>query len=69
MGHFLRKKYFGSCYLSGNTRPGRETSLGWEGRLCRKSKRDRDSKLNRDISLGWESGPSKESMLGRETSF
>ena len=38
----------------GNTRPGRETSLGWEGRLYRKSRRDRDIKLNRDIILCWE---------------
>ena len=51
----------------GNTRPGRETSFGFEGRLYRKSRRDSDSKLNRDISLGWEGGPCRESRLGRES--
>ena len=49
----------------GNGRPGRETSLGWEGRLYRKSRLDRESKLNREISLGWEGGLCRESRLGR----
>ena len=53
----------------GNTRPGRETSFGLEGRLYRKSRLDRESKLNRDISLGWEGGLCRESRLGRETSL
>ena len=41
----------------GNARPGRETSLGWEGRLCR------ESRLGRETRLG------KETRLGRETSL
>ena len=53
----------------GNARPGTEPSLGWEGRLCRKSRLDRDSKLKRDISLGWEGGLYRESRLGRVTSL
>ena len=40
-----------------------------EGRLYRKSRLDRDSKLNRGIILGWEGSPSRESRLGRETSL
>ena len=38
----------------GNTRPGRETILGWEGRLCRESRLSRETKLVREISLGLE---------------
>ena len=53
--------------LGREKRLDRETTLGFEGRLYRKSSRDRDSKLNRDISLGWEGGPSRESRLGRES--
>ena len=41
----------------GNSRQGRETSLGFERRLYRKSRRDIDIKLKRDISLGWEVAP------------
>ena len=47
----------------GNTRPGRETSLGWKGRLYRKSRADRDIKLNR---LGRETRLGKETRLGFE---
>ena len=31
----------------GNTRPDRETSLGWEGRLFRKSRLGRETRLGR----------------------
>ena len=37
-----------------------------EGGFYRKSRLDRDSKLNREISFGWEGDPSRETSLGWE---
>ena len=40
-----------------------------EGRLYRKSRLDRESKVNRGIHLGSEGGLCRKSRLGRETSL
>ena len=53
----------------GNATPGRKTSLGWEGRLCRESKQGRKTRLGRETSLGLEGRLQSESRLGRETSL
>ena len=51
----------------GNARPGRETSLSWEGRLCRESKLGRETRLARETSLGLEGRLYKKSRLDRES--
>ena len=61
----------------GNTRPGRATILGWEGRLCRKSRLGRETRLGRKTSLGFEgrlytlqkeqAGQGHQPWLGRES--
>ena len=44
----------------GNTRPGRETILGWEGRLFR------ESRQGRETSLGFEGRLYRRSMRDRD---
>ena len=56
----------------GNARPGRETTLGWEGRLCRESRLGRETRVGRDTSFGFEgrlyrkSRPDRDSNLNRD---
>ena len=51
----------------GNTRPGRETSRGWEGRLFRESRLGRETRLlGRETSLGFEGRLYRKSRRGRD---
>ena len=50
----------------GNTRPGRETSLGWEGRLFRESRLGRENRLGRETSLGFEGRLYRRSRRNRD---
>ena len=50
----------------GNTRPGREISLGWEGRLFRESRLGRDTMLGRDTSLDFEGRLYRKSRQDRD---
>ena len=50
----------------GNTRPGRETSLGWEGRLFRASTLGRETRLGRETSLGFEGRLYRKSRRDRD---
>ena len=43
----------------GYTRPGRETSLGWEGRLFRESRLGRETSLGREIFSALRAGSSE----------
>ena len=51
----------------GNAKPGRETSLGWEGRLCRESKLGRETRLGRETSLGFEGRLYRKSRRDRDS--
>ena len=51
----------------GYTRPGRETSLGWEGRLFRESRPGRKTRLGRETSLGFEDRLFRKSRLDRDS--
>ena len=51
----------------GNARPGRETSLGWEGRLFRESRLARETRLGRETSLGFEGRLFRKSRWDRDS--
>ena len=51
----------------GNTRPGRETSLGWEGRLFRESRLGKETRLGRETSLGFEGRLFRKSRWDRDS--
>ena len=59
----------------GNSRPGRETRLVWEGRLFRESILGKDTRLGRETSLGFEgrlyskSRQDRDSKLNRDISL
>ena len=50
----------------GNTRPGRDTSLGWEGRLFRESRLGRETRLAGETSLGFEGRLYRKSRRDRD---
>ena len=47
----------------GNARPGMETSLGWDGRLCRESRQGRETR-RREPKLSLEGRLGTEGWLG-----
>jgi hypothetical protein len=49
------------------TRPGRETSLGWEGRLFRESRLGRETRLGRKTSLGFKGRLFRKSRWDRDS--
>ena len=51
----------------GNTKPGKETSLGWEGRLFRESRLRRETRVGRETSLGFEGRLFRKSRSDRDS--
>ena len=51
----------------GNSRRGRETSLGWEGRLFRKSRLGRETRLGSETSLCFEGRLCRKSRRDRNS--
>ena len=50
----------------GNARPGRETSLSWEGRLFREGTLGKETRLSRETSFGFEGRLYRKSRLDRD---
>ena len=50
----------------GNTRPGRDTSLDWEGRLFRESRLGQETRLGRETRLGFDGRLYRKSRQDRD---